>query len=159
MNDELNKKLIMSHEGRRLKAYRDTRGFLTIGVGFNLDDALASGVCAAAGVDCQATRDGLPITDAECDLIFAHQYAAVAAEARGIFPGIDSYPENAAAVICDMLFQLGRTGFGHFVHTIAAFRAGDWKAAADGIAHSALAEETPHRVLDNCSHLDAIDAG
>lgn len=149
MNDVLNKNLISKHEGNRMTAYRDTRGFLTIGRGFNLDAPNAMAICYAAGINYAAVRAGCSITLAESDAIFESQYSLVAAEARKIFPEIDTYPEGAAAVICDMLFELGLAGFEAFKVTIAAFRAKDWPAAIAGIQDSALDRQVPAREAEN----------
>jgi GH24 family phage-related lysozyme (muramidase) len=156
MNDTQNKALIATHEGRRLVAYADTRGFKTIGVGFNLDAPGAAAVCSAAGVDFEQVRAGAMITDQQCDAIFELQYEAVAAEARKILSQIDSFPDNAGAVICDMLFQLGTAGFLEFRHAIIAFGLKDWTGAIAAIKASALATEVPNRVKDNISLLEAI---
>lgn len=156
MNDALNKSLIIGHEGKRLLAYFDTRGYLTIGCGFNLDALGAQGICASAGVNYLAVRKGAAITGAQCDAIFASQYLTTAAEARRVFPAIDGYPENAAAVICDMLFQLGLTRFMGFRHAIAAFGTRNWAQAITEIKDSALATQVPTRVEKNIALLQAI---
>jgi GH24 family phage-related lysozyme (muramidase) len=156
MNDSLNQTLIRGHEGYRLTAYRDTRGFLTIGVGFNLDGAGASIVCALADVSFSAARSGMALRPDQVDAIFAEQYAVVAAQARKIFPAIDSFPDNAGAVICDMLFELGLNGFLAFHNTEACFQARDWAGAIAGIQNSELESEVPGRVKNNIVLLSAL---
>jgi GH24 family phage-related lysozyme (muramidase) len=156
MNDTLNKSLIEEHEGTRLVAYRDTRGFLTIGTGSNLDAIGASAICARAGVDYFTVRAGAAITAAQADFMFTEQYNVTAAQARHIFPAIDGYPDNAAAVICDMLFELGLGGFCLFKKTIAAFWAKDYPAVIAGIEDSMLETQVPGRVADNVRLLKAI---
>jgi hypothetical protein len=107
MNDALNKSVIERHEGRRLVVYLDGRGFKSIAVGFNLEAAGAGAICARAGLKLDALLAGQVISPATCDVLFELLYEPVAKDARSIFPAIDSYPENAAAVICDMRFELG----------------------------------------------------
>src|ERR1039457_4119498 len=111
MNDALNKSLISGHEGLRLKKYRDSRGFWTIARGFNLQAPGARAVCAAAGVDYLAVMTGAAITLDLANAIFDLQYNAVAGEARTAVPGIDQDPDNAGAVVCDMIFEMGLAGF------------------------------------------------
>jgi GH24 family phage-related lysozyme (muramidase) len=158
MNDTLNKSVIARHEGERLQKYTDTRGRLTIARGFNLDAPGAPGICASLGIDYQAIRNGALLTQAQCDAIFNTQYATVASEARHIFPAIDTYAQNAAAVVCDMLFQLGFVGFLAFRHFIAAVGTFDWTLAVAELRDSYLAQEVPNRVNDNISLLEAISA-
>ncbi|MDP9039829.1 MAG: hypothetical protein M3O02_11250 [Acidobacteriota bacterium] len=156
MNDSFNKSLIRGHEGLRLTVYRDTKGITTIGVGFNLRANAAVSICTMCGVDYAAICAGSPLTLPQANAIFELQYAAVARFGRLIFPAIDTYPQNAAAVICDMLFQLGYAGFMEFQHAIAAARAGNWTGFAAEIKHSALAAQAPHRVENNVLLLESI---
>ena len=54
--------LLMRHEGYRSTCYRDSRGFLTIGIGFNLDDLSAEETCQALGLNYSGLRAGYAIT-------------------------------------------------------------------------------------------------
>jgi GH24 family phage-related lysozyme (muramidase) len=156
VNDALNETLIRGHEGYRLVAYKDTRGFLTIGVGFNLDGAGASQVCAQANVNYPAIRAGAALRPDQVDAIFAEQYAVVSKQAHAIFPAIDTFPDNAGAVICDMLFELGLSGFLAFHHTDACFTNRNWAGAIAGIKDSALSSEVPGRVENNVALLSVL---
>lgn len=156
MNDALNKALIQGHEGLRLTAYRDTTGHLTVGYGSNLDAVAAPARCAQAGIDFAATCAGHGITPSQADALFDADYAPVAAQARSTFPKLDSYPENACAVLCDMLFELGLGGFLGFHTMILAVRAQDWAAAIAAIHDSKYASEVPGRVANNVALLAAI---
>jgi GH24 family phage-related lysozyme (muramidase) len=156
VNDTLNQTLIRGHEGYRLVAYKDTRGFLTIGVGFNLDGAGASQVCAVANVNYPAIRAGAALRPDQVDAIFAQQYAVVAKDVRAIFPAIDTFPDNAGAVICDMRFELGEAGFLAFHNTDACFKARNWSGAIAGIKDSALSSEVPGRVQNNVALLSVL---
>jgi hypothetical protein len=159
MNDALNKSVIERHEGRRLVVYLDSRGFKSIAVGFNLEAAGAGAICARAGLKLDALLAGQVISPATCDVLFELLYEPVAKDARSIFPAIDSYPENAAAVICDMRFELGGAGFRSFHHTVIAFGLRDWPGAIAGIRNSQIAVEVPNRVADNIKLLERIAGG
>jgi GH24 family phage-related lysozyme (muramidase) len=156
MNDQYNRDLITRHEGRRLRVYPDSRGYPTVGIGFNLAAPEAPSVCAAVGADFDAVRTGRALTNAQCDAIFDRQYGQTARAARSFFPGIDNWPEAAAAVVCDMIFQLGKAGFSSFENAIARFRAGDWAGAAREIQDSKLARQTPGRVAENVALLNGV---
>jgi len=158
MNDSLIKAQIQKHEGLRLSAYDDTEDKLTIGWGFNLKAGNAPLLCVKAGLDFDAVCAGEAITVEQAVTIFQMQYSSVTGQARITFPEIDSYPDNASAVICDMLFELGWTGFLKFKNTIAAFKALNWAGAIAGIKDSLLVTEVPNRVADNIALLEAIDA-
>jgi GH24 family phage-related lysozyme (muramidase) len=162
MNDSLNRSLISGHEGLRLVMYPDSRGFATIGRGFNLDAVNAPRICAQAQVLYSAIRMGHPITLAQADAIFQQQYSQVASQARVIFPAIDTRPDNVGAVICDMIFELGLgtvhppRGFLGFHDTVAAFKTNDYAAAIAGIRSSNLATEVPSRVANNIALLEQV---
>jgi lysozyme len=156
MNDTLNKSLISGHEGLRLKLYKDSLGFWTIARGFNLEAPGAMAVCAAAGVDYHAVMAGEAITLDQANTIFDGQYNAVAAQARHAVPGIDAYPDNAGAVICDMIFELGIGGFLAFHHTVAAIVAKNWRAAIAGMKASKWATQVPAREENDVALLEAL---
>jgi GH24 family phage-related lysozyme (muramidase) len=163
MNDAFNKALIQKHEGRELVAYRDSvrndqypEGILTIGDGFNLETGMSRRICEQVGIDYDAVCAGQPITDAQCDAIFELQYQQVASNARMTFPNIDSFPQNAAAVLCDLIYEIGYGGFLLFHQTILAAKSQNWPGVIAGIGNSKLASEVPTRVADNISLLEAI---
>jgi GH24 family phage-related lysozyme (muramidase) len=156
MNDTLNQNLIGCHEGLRLKRYQDTRGFWTIGRGFNLEGAGARAVCAAARVDYAAVMAGAAITLDQAAAIFDSQYQAVAREARAAIPGIDGDPDNAGAVVCDMIFELGLAGFLAFHHAIAGILARNWPAAIAAMQASTWAHQVPSREMNDVALLEAL---
>ncbi len=158
MNNTLNKSLICGHEGLRLKKYLDSRGFWTIGRGFNLEAPGAAATCAAAGVDYARTMAGTPITLNQADAIFDSQYDVVAREARYAVAGIDQAPDNAGAVVCDMIFEIGLSGFLDFHDVIAGMRARDWPRAIRGMKASKWATQVPSRMENDVALLEALSA-
>ena len=157
MNDTLNKSLISGHEGLRLRKYQDSRGIWTIGRGFNLEVPGASAaVCAAAGVDYTAVMGGAAITLDQVNQIFESQYEAVAEEARHAVPGIDQDPDNAGAVVCDMIFEIGLSGFLAFHQVLAGLAARNWAQAIAGMKASRWATQVPSREENDVALLEAL---
>ena len=156
MNDAMNKSLISGHEGLRLKKYPDSRGIWTIARGFNLEAPGAASLCAKAGVSYRAVMAGAAITIDQANAIFDSQYAATASAARRAIPGIDEDPDNAGAVVCDMIFELGEAGFNAFHHAIAGIRARDWRAAIAGMQASKWATQVPNREHNDVALLEAL---
>ena len=156
MNDTLNKTLISGHEGLRLKRYQDTRGFWTIGRGFNLTAPAGPAVCVGAGVDYAAVMAGAAITLDQADQIFESQYEAVAQEARHAIPGIDADPDNVGAVVCDMIFEIGLSGFLAFHQVIAGLTARNYPAAIAGMKASRWATQVPSREENDAALLEAL---
>lgn len=128
--------LIKRHEGYRLKAYPDTKGLITIGEGFNLQAPGARSICDQLGLDYEGLLSGaVSLTQDQVDAVFQYQLGVVQSQAARIFPNYASMPEKVQAVICDLLF-MGEGTFLTFHQTIAAFKAGNWKAAADDLVNS-----------------------
>ena len=110
-------KLIMLHEGKMYKPYFDSVGKLTIGVGRNLDDK--------------------GLSEDEIQYLFHNDVE----EVREILKNLDWYHrlyEPRKAVVINMMFNLGRTGFFQFRKMIHALEEGDYEKAVslikDGIS-------------------------
>jgi len=108
--------LLVDHEGERLKPYRCTQGFLTIGVGRNLD---------AKGISQEESRFMLAndIRDAERD-------------ARTFFPEFGYLTANRQIVLIDMAFNLGLGGLVKFRNFRYALEKRDYTTAAAEMLNS-----------------------
>lgn len=100
-----------AHEGRRGKAYRDSEGHLTIGVGHNLDVH--------------------PLSDAVIDLLLAEDIASHLGELHARLPWVVGLDEVRQRVLLDMAFNLGVQGLLQFTHFLAYCKAGEWGKAAE----------------------------
>jgi len=104
--------LIAECEGRNRCVYRDTRGFLTIGIGCLVDPAVAgAGLCDAA-IEAQFAHD-------------SEHARTVASE----FPHYAELNEVRQAVLISMAFQLGTKPL-NWPDFMAALEAKDYVAAA-----------------------------
>ena len=149
--------LITKHEGIRTKVYLDTAGHPTIGVGFNLDGAGAQATCVALGLDYAGLRAGTAqLSTDQVNAIFAHQLAAVYIQAAALFPNYSTMPQNAQAVIADLIFNLGITTFQKFHQTIAALKVGAWTAAANCLTNSAWFHQVGSRAVEDVALLRSI---
>jgi GH24 family phage-related lysozyme (muramidase) len=156
VNDSLNKSVILGHEGTRLVAYHDTEGYLTVGVGFNLDAAGASLVCEKLGIDYHAVIAGTAITQTQCDNLFTYSYGQVVADIITLFPNFQSMPDNVVAVPCDMRYELGFVGFRGFHEFIAAIKSANYPAAIAAMWDSLWAKQVPTRVQSDVALLEAV---
>lgn len=141
--------LIQRHEGIRLQVYDDTKGLQTIGVGFNLNAAGAPSICAQLGLDYAGLKSGaVCLTNDQADAVFEYQLTAVMCQAARIFPTWATMPEKVQAVICDLLF-MGEGTFLTFHQAIAAFKAGNWKCAADELVDSLWFKQVGTRATED----------
>lgn len=148
--------LITKHEGRRNRAYKDSLGILTIGIGWNLEDPDSIDICDHFELDLDALKNGEALlTNRQIDEVFDYQLTRTISDACSVLPGFMAMPDKVQAVVVDMLFQLGLPRYRKFVNMIAALRAGDWKQAAIDAAASLWAQQTPNRAADDIALLEA----
>ena len=119
------RRLLIVHEGLRLKPYRCSAGYLTIGVGRNLE---------ARGI----SRE-------EAMVLLENDIAEAEAAARGFFPAFDRLEEPRQAVLVDMAFNLGAVRLGGFRRFRAALERGDFEQAAREMLDSKWAEQVGPR--------------
>ncbi len=118
-------KMLIRHEGLRLKPYRDTVGKLTIGVGRNLDD--------------------VGITREETLILLDNDIAKVRREVNRTFPWFSHLNPVRKDVVLNMVFNIGLPRFRQFKRTIAAIRAKDWEEAAKEMLDSRWARQVGRR--------------
>lgn len=149
--------LIQRHEGLRLKVYKDSVGIATIGYGFNLEAAGARALCAEFNLDYDCLLSGeCQLAEFQAVLVFEAQLEEVYAQAVKFFPNYHQMPQNAQAVIADLIFNLGETRFSKFVSTIGELKAGNWKQAADDLTNSLWFKQVGHRGTEDVALLRAL---
>ncbi len=114
---------VKDNEGFRAQAYRDTRGRLTIGFGFNVDAGISE---YAASALCEAQLQELAL------------YLQRFWWTRGLDP-------VRLGVIVEMAFNLGIAGLMHFVQMLACVGRQDWAGAKAAMLDSDAARELPQR--------------
>lgn len=119
------RRMLIVHEGLRLKPYRCPAGYLTIGVGRNLE---------ARGI----SRE-------EAMVLLESDIAEAEAAARGFFPAFDRFEEPRQAVLVDMAFNLGAVRLGGFRRFRAALERGDFEQAAREMLDSKWAKQVGPR--------------
>ena len=127
MNEEL-LTLIRKHEGFRASAYRDTRGFLTIGYGRLID-----------------ARRGGGITREEAEFLLATDIKRAEATVRALVHGADSFTAPRYNALVSMAFNLGRGGLQRFTNMSAAIACNDWEMAGEEALNSIWARQVPAR--------------
>lgn len=114
------KKALHFDEGLRLKAYPDSKGIWTIGIGHNLEDC--------------------PLSQEAVDLIFKNDIETVEAWLTK-FPWYDSLDSVRQNVVLNMGFTLGETCFKKFVNFIGAVKEKNWANASEEMLESKWASD------------------
>ena len=97
--------LLKRHEGTELKPYRCTEGYLTLGVGRNLDSK--------------------GISEDEAEYLLRNDIEEVIAALNDRIPFWNTLPGNKRIVLASMAFQLGVGGLLKFQKMLAAAEEGD----------------------------------
>jgi lysozyme len=118
---------LIRDEGVRAKPYKDTEGFLTIGVGHNLD---AAGLCSEA-ILAQLRYD-----------IRQHE-----AELDRKLPWWRKHPEPVQRVLLNMAFNLGVPGLLKFKETLGLIESKNYTAAADRLLTLKYAKQVKGRAV------------
>ncbi len=158
--DKIKEKLI-AEEGIKYKAYKCTAGFITIGVGRNLETNPLS-LSEINSLNKEQMKayytndwDNFILTDKEVDLFLTNDIRKIQQYYKIIF-GSSMMKEVATLVVYDMLFQLGLGGFKKFKKTIAYLKDELYFEAGDEILDSQYAKQTPLRAYRNSQLLKDI---
>lgn len=108
-------------EGDRLKPYKDSRGFLSIGIGRNL------------------TSEG--ISQVEAAYLLANDMASHEADLDRALPWWRTLDEPRARVLANLCFNMGIATLVTFKGFLALMQKGDWQGAANDLKSTAWYNE------------------
>lgn len=123
---------IQADEGRRLDVYKDTLGFLTVGVGHKV-------------LGTEGLKLGDRITPAQCAWLLEQDLIKTLNLCALHIKGWDGFPEEVQHVLANMAFQLGISGLLKFKDTLALIQAREYKKASLAMLDSLWAHQTPAR--------------
>lgn len=139
------KVLIRINEGERRIVYQDRTGVPTIGVGANLLRPDMTSRLRSVGASRARVLAGEQLTAYQIERLLEQDVAEAIADLRQLLPGFDTMPRDARLVLVDLRFNCGPGGVRTFVHTLAAFKRGEWRDAADRLALSQWAKQVGPR--------------
>ena len=118
-------KQLRLHEGVEKFPYKCTAGYLTIGVGRNIEER--------------------GLLDDEIDFLLDNDIEVVMNEVSVTFDWFFDLSEVRQRVVADMIFNLGLPRFKQFKNMFAALEAGDWAEAANQMMDSKWAKQVGKR--------------
>ena len=130
---------IINHEGVVLHAYKDSEGYLTIGVGRMIDERLSGG-----------------ITYDEAMYLLDNDIKKHTAELEKIFDDFYDLPEDIQHVLVDMHFNLGDNRFRTFKKMIAAVKDRDWHSMKTEMLDSLWARQVGRRATNLANMVDKV---
>ena len=153
-------KFIEPFEDRRHRAYRDSRGYLTIGVGFNLDRAGAADDLneLLPGVNYESLRRGeVSLTDAQIDVLLRHDTQRAIDTARQQVTGLDALPLDAQLIVIDMTFNTG--SLDKWRNLRSALARQDYASAAQAMHRSRWRRQTGQRARNHIERMRVLARG
>jgi lysozyme len=122
------KSQLVRDEGEVLHAYKDSLGYLTIGVGRLIDKAKGGGITAE-----------------ESDYLLSNDIKKKVPAVIKALPWVMELNEARRGVLFNMAFQLGLTGLLSFKNTLRYIQDGDYNQAAANMRMSKWHTQTPAR--------------
>lgn len=131
-------------EGKRLKAYKDTKGLWSIGIGRNLD-----GVGTAPLTRAKSDVIANGINEVECDQLFDFDINRTEHDLDQAIPWWRKLDPVRQRVMLNMCFNMGigntQHGLLSFVNTLGMISRGEYPQAADNMLNSKWAREVGMR--------------
>jgi len=115
-------------EGVRAKAYHDSEGLLTVGIGHLIKDTDPEWV--------RALKAGDLITIDQINSLFENDLAIAISDFKVIFNDWETIPAEVQEILVNMIFNLGRIRFLGFKKLILAVYEQKWDKAADEMQDS-----------------------
>jgi lysozyme len=121
-------KLLIKHEGYQNKAYEDTVGTVSIGVGRNLDD--------------------VGLSDEEIMYLLNNDIMRCDKELINCFPWYSRLSRVRQEVMLMLCFNLGLTRLRKFVKALSCMESGEFSLAADHFLDSKWAKQVGNRAVE-----------
>ena len=122
-------------EGKRLTAYLDTMGILTVGIGHNCATKPVPGVL----------KPGDTITEETCSQLFADDIQDSIAQLDRHLPWWRLLDDVRQNVLANMCFNMGINTLTQFRNTLKFIECGSYGMAADGMMQSLWARQVGDR--------------
>lgn len=133
---------LMLDEGIRLQAYRDPSGYLTVGVGRNLDtNPLSDAEIAIIGHDART----LPITREQALFLLHKDEMKAISDISDQFSWWATLDEVRARAIVDLVFNMGIAKFLTFNNFIKLMQESEYEDAGDDLSNTAWYDEVGDR--------------
>lgn len=124
------REMLARHEGTKYRPYKCSQGFLTIGIGHNID-----AVPLPEHMAVQLAKSGYLSPDMVEEL-FEMDLAGALSSSQRAWPGFDGFSSARQNALVDFMFNLGENRVKKFGNTTAAINEGRWNDAAEGIKKS-----------------------
>jgi lysozyme len=133
------RKMLEYDEGKKLRVYRCTKGFRTVGIGCNLDADPHLGILG------KRLKVGDPISQSECEALFDYDYLKVVNGIKQKMYFFGDLLPKYQVVIINMVFQMGINGVLKFKGTLQAMQNKNDAEVVRRMKNSLWYKQTPNR--------------
>lgn len=134
---------LAQHEGVHNNMYRDSKGVLTIGIGFNLEDPNNLKILQKHGITQKQLKNG--ITGKQIEILFNESLSQAKKDAIKFIPDLMSHPVPVQNAIIDMSFNLGYPRLSKFINLKNAIQKKDYLTASKEMLNSLWAKQVKER--------------
>ncbi len=140
-------------------AYKDMKGILTVGYGFNLEQDGAKQILAAVGADYDAivnsrlTDNPATLTHQQAEALLRNTAMRSVFECRNVYPDYDRYSQNVKRVLLDLMFNMGPETMSQFKRFNSHIKAGRLNEAANCLLATDYAKQVGYRAQENAKRL------
>ena len=131
-------------EGKKLEVYKCSKGYLTCGIGHNIEASPTKPIIGRT-----VATYGTKISESECSALFNYDLDKVLKDLDKKLPRWAFMDEPTKLYFVTACFQLGINGLLKFKNTNAAIFAGKRRTAEAMLLASAWAKQTPNRIKRN----------
>jgi len=138
---------VKEHEGKQDTIYKDSKGNLTIGIGFNLNRPDANARLKNVGADPKLIRSGkAKLTEQQIDTLYKEDLNKAKNSAKKLVSKTWSeLPKGVQGVLTEMAFNLGEGGLAEFKNTLSYIEDKRFKLAAQSMLKSKWARQVGSR--------------
>lgn len=135
-------------EGLKNKAYRDTVGKVTIGIGFNMDNPGARGIWNSTGIlesfdDCYK---GIKTLSPDSITKLLYKCVDIAkSDLKILFSEFDTFPENVQLALINLMFNMGRPTLSKFFTFNKFIKDKNYDRASDQLGTTGYSSQLPQR--------------
>lgn len=154
--------MLQADEGVKYRAYKDTVGHATVGIGFNMDDTHARGVWIQADIveSFNLVKDSnYPLSTASIASLTNTCINNCKVELLSIFPDFYVYPDYVQLALINLIFNLGKPSFSTFNEFCNYIKENDYDGASNDLNTTKWATQLPNRAKRVIALLKGDDTG
>lgn len=141
-------KMLAVDEGIRYKAYKDTKGNVTVGIGFNMDDPRARGIWLKADIP-ESFNGVYAMTDSISAQSTLNVLDVCVTNARNdlktLLPNFSTYPDYVQLALVNLMFNMGLPTFSKFYTFLNLIKEGNYDDAGNHLESTAWYNQVGER--------------